>query len=559
MKVKSMWRTIWLYIITSILLVSLSVAFSFSVYINSILHKNAESSFHDLSERLAQSASSLLRETELLALTMSRNTTLIDIMLRPDEYELDLQYDDYFTLRSILAHNNNYPQIKACRFAFRHNAFYTREGQQIFSVNSEIAESLALDSSLLQIDQPKWNVYNGTIRYIQPVHNYLYASRNIGLVILELSDEQMASLFSDIQSLENARFELAFNDQPIAVYGESAPARNTYLRRTVNLNSDFSLTFTASGLPHTLRLDQALMKVAPWILACCIVVYLLFTPIAKGFYRNISALSSSISTVELLSSQELQPTRYRELNIIVQNVNKMLAHIRQKFADELRERDKERILSLQMLESQINPHFLYNSLDVINWLAWQQGAEDVAELSRSLGMFYRDALSKTTNENSLAHELVHANTYLEIMKLRTEDELSIRMDIPDHLLDNVLPRLSLQPMLENAFQHGVLNRTDHQGEITICACPFDDTLEITVHDNGSGMSSEKLNEYISTLSVWPPLEMHGLINIHHRTRLLYGDRYGISLCSEEGQFFDVTLTVPLKAFASAKSIKDSMH
>lgn len=556
MKAKSMWNTIWLYIITSILLVSLSVAFPFSVYINRILQKNAESSFHDLSERLAQSASSLLRETELLALTMSRNTTLIDIMLHPDEYELDQQYDDYFTLRSILAHNNNYPQIKACRFAFRHNAFYTNEGQQIFSVNSEIAESLALGASLLQIDQPVWDVHNGTIRYIQPVHNYLYASGNIGLVILELSDEQLGSLFTDIQSLENARFELIFNDQVIAVYGESIFTGNAHLSRTVDLNADFSLSFTASGLPHTLRLDQALMQIAPWILACCVVIYSLFTPIAKSFYRNIAELSSTVSSIELLSGQELQPARYDELNIIVQNVNKMLTHIRQKFADEIQERDKERILSLQMLESQINPHFLYNSLDVINWLAWQQGAEDVAELSRSLGMFYRDALSKTTNENSLAKELIHANTYLEIMHFRVEEELSVSIDIPEHLLDNVLPRLSLQPMLENAFQHGVLNRSDRQGEISIRACQSDDTLEITVHDNGSGMSSEKLSQYLYNLSIWPPCEMHGLINIHHRTRLLYGSHYGISLRSEEGCFFEATLTVPLRAFGSSRPFND---
>ena len=199
-----MWDAIWLYIITSIILISLSVTFPFSIYMNNILQKNAESSFHDLSERLAQSAASLFRETKLLALTMSRNTTLIDIMLRPDEYDLDQQYDDYFTLRSILANNSNYPQIKACRFVFRHDAFYTHEGQQIFSVDSEVAESLALTPSLMQIDQPLWDVHNGTIRYIQPVHNYLYSAGNIGLVILELSDHQLAALFNDIQSLENA-------------------------------------------------------------------------------------------------------------------------------------------------------------------------------------------------------------------------------------------------------------------------------------------------------------------------------------------------------------------
>lgn len=555
MKTKSMWRTIWLYVITSILLVSITVAFSFSIYINGILEKNAESSFYDLSDRIAQSAASFLRETELLALTMARNTTLIDIMLKPNDYPLSQQYDDYFALRAFLS-NNNYQQIDSCRLAFHNSAFYTREKQSLFSIESPMIRSLLYEVEPIEIDYPRWVVHNGAIRYIQPVHNYIYSTGNIGLILLDISRPRFSAIFSNVQSLENACFELFFNDQFVCAYGQSASSENAALQRTVDLRSGFSLRFSSTGLSHALRLGQALTSVVPWVLVCCVFIFFLITKIAKGFYRNISLLSASISAIDPMSSRELNLTKYSELNIVVEHFNRMLDHIRRKFKEESEEHDKQRVLSLQMLESQINPHFLYNSLDVINWLAWQQGAEDVATLSRSLGTFYRDALSKTTNENTLAKELAHVNTYLEIMNLRMEDVLFPEIDIPGDLMNNVLPRLSLQPMMENAFQHGVLNKPGCPGAISLCARKQGDVLEITVRDNGPGMSPEKLEAYLNTLSVWPPKEMHGLINIHHRTRLLYGENYGISLRSVENSYFEAILTVPIREFKPRETFQD---
>ncbi len=546
MKAKSMWKSIRLYVIASVLLVSLCVAVSFSVSINRILQKNAESSFQDLSDRLAQNAESLFRETELLALTLSRNPTLIDIMLRSDSYPLDQQYDDFFKLRAIQANNSNYTQIDACRFIFRHNAFYVHDGQQFLSENSEIVRLLG--QAVVQADQPQWHVSDGIIRYIQPVFNYLYSPGNIGLIILDMSETQLNDIFTNIQSLENARFELLFKGESLAVWGEDSTSGKDSLQRSVSFNSGFSLHLTASGLPHALTLSQALLTTAPWVLIFCTVVFLLFRQIAHRLYQTVALMSSSISAIDLQSDQTVQPTRYTELNNIVEHFNSMLTHIRRKFSDELQARDKERILSLQMLESQINPHFLYNSLDVINWLAWQEGAEDVATMSRSLGLFYRDALSKTTNENSLEHELEHVNTYLDIMNYRVAEMPRITIDIPQELMNNVLPRLSLQPLLENAFQHGILNRQNSTGSILLLAEKDGEIIRITVRDDGPGMSAENLEKSISSLALWPPVEMHGLVNIHHRTRLLYGERYGLTLRSEENHYFEVELIVPFRAF-----------
>ena len=376
------------------------------------------------------------------------------------------------------------------------------------------------------------------------------------MVLLEMSRSRLDELFSHIQSLENARFELLFKEHSIAVWGEGTFSEKAPLQRTVPLGSGFTLLFAASGLRHEMTLTQALLTTIPWILFFCTVVFFLFRLIARRLYQTVAQLSSSISSIDLQSGQLVQPTRYTELNNIVEHFNSMLTHIRRKFSDELQARDKERVLSLQMLESQINPHFLYNSLDVINWLAWQEGAEDVAAMARSLGSFYRDALSKTTNENSLRNEMEHVNTYLEIMNHRISDIPRITIDIPEELMNNVLPRLSLQPLLENALQHGILNRKSAPGTILLCVRREKEALRIAVRDDGPGLSEEKLKKEIDDLAKWPPVEMHGLVNIHHRTRLLYGEQYGLSLFSEENRFFEAVLTVPRREFKPSAPFSD---
>ena len=552
MKAKSLWKTIRMYVISCILLVSLCVAGSFSFAMNSMLKKNAESSFQDLSDRLAQSAESLFRETELLALTMSRNPTLIEIMLRPDQYPLDQQYDDFFNLRAIQTNNSHYPQIDACRFIFRHHAFYVREGQQFLSTESEILQDLGQD--ILQIEKPQWRVSNGIIRYAQPVYNYLYSPKNIGLIVLEMSRAHLDEIFTNIQSLENARFELLFNGESLTVWGEEKNKDHRFLQRSVVFPSGFSLLFSAAGLAHAFSLGQALITTAPWVLIVCTIVFVLLRHIARKLYQTIAQLSTAIAAIDLQSDQMVQPTRYTELNNIVEHFNRMLVQIRRKFTEALQARDQERILSLQMLESQINPHFLYNSLDVINWLAWQEGAEDVAAMSRNLGAFYRDALSKTSNETSLEHELTHVQTYLDIMNYRVDEMPRVQIEIPEKLKNNVLPRLSLQPLLENAFQHGIPNRRNVPGRILLRAEKAENTLRITVRDDGLGMNAECLEKAISDLAVWPPVEMHGLVNIHHRIRLLYGEPFGLVLHSEENRYFEVEMHVPLRPFISQDSL-----
>lgn len=161
-----------------------------------------------------------------------------------------------------------------------------------------------------------------------------------------------------------------------------------------------------------------------------------------------------------------------------------------------------------------------------------------------MGNFYRDALRKTTNENLLADKMSHVRTYLDIMRCRVEGEIDFCVHIAKEHLSASVPRLSLQPIVENAVQHGILRLPDQQGEVVIYTSVEPGCLNIHVRDNGPGMPEDKLAAFLDSLDIWPPEEIHGLINILHRTMLLYGKAYRLRVQSESGSYMLVTLCIP---------------
>lgn len=543
----NLWRDTMLFVTGAVLVVSLFISTTYMVYINDVLRKNAQSSFLDLSDKLAQSIAALLSETELLGQAIARDTVLQGAMQRADsQYPLLTQYDDFFRLKALLAQNQDHKQISQIHLVFFHTAFYTREGVSLLSIRSDAARQLGLRDTGLHEDTLGWQAEENALRYVQPVLNVTYATNPIGLVVLELSESRMQGIFDDIQSLADARYELLLGGESVRVYGDPTQEAGSALHRTVALSGDWTFVLSASDLRYALRLSQSVLATLPIVLAGCVIVLAAGRFFARRSYQGIASLAQAISTVDILGDQQIRPARYQELDVIVTHFNAMLGQIRKKFKEEIQTRETERSLALRMLESQINPHFLHNSLDAINWLAYQQGAEDVASMARALGSFYRDALSKTTNEALLADELSHVRTYLDIMRCRVEGEIGLRIHIAQEHLSASIPRLSLQPIVENAVQHGILRTPDQQGTIDVYTSAEADCLSIHVLDNGPGMPEDKLEAFLSTLAIWPPEEMHGLVNIHHRTLLLYGPPYGLHVQSEAGAYMLVTLRVPYR-------------
>jgi two-component system sensor histidine kinase YesM len=200
---------------------------------------------------------------------------------------------------------------------------------------------------------------------------------------------------------------------------------------------------------------------------------------------------------------------------------------------------EEQMLSKKMefraLQAQINPHFLYNSLESILWMAEAGKKEDIITITKSLSNFYRISLSKGDYKISIRNEIAHVENYLIIQKLRYRDILSYRIEVPQVLYQYAIIKLVLQPIVENALYHGIKNRRD-MGSLLITGREEPDAIVLEVSDNGMGMDADQIQGIEQMLNI--PITSntlstsYGLRNIHQRLKLEYGEGMGIFIKSE---------------------------
>lgn len=182
---------------------------------------------------------------------------------------------------------------------------------------------------------------------------------------------------------------------------------------------------------------------------------------------------------------------------------------------------------LKSLESQMDPHFLYNTLDSIHWRANAVGAEDISQITTSLGYLLRMSLSKSSEPFTLRQELELVENYMAIQKLRYSQRLIYEMQIPKEYQNLLLPKFTIQPLLENAIRYGLDNSSD-VCTITVSAVLSEDLLVIEVKNSGSSFE-ENLLEKLVNQEILPHGFGIGLLNIHQRIQIAYGDHFGLHL------------------------------
>ena len=246
----------------------------------------------------------------------------------------------------------------------------------------------------------------------------------------------------------------------------------------------------------------------------------------------------------------------RSFNAMLQQIGRLLSQVRE-------EQRLKREAELRSLQAHIQPHFLYNTLDTIQWLARKDGAKEAAEMVEALSKLFRIGLSKGQETIPLADELEHIRSYLKIQKTRYKDKLNYEIEAGAIRGDTLVLKLILQPVVENAIYHGIKERRG-PGHIAIRVSERDGVLEFTVEDDGVGMSEERLAALRGTLEspmasggetgaggglpVSPAASAgssYGLRNVQERIRLTFGESYGISVESKEKQGTRVTIRHPI--------------
>lgn len=253
--------------------------------------------------------------------------------------------------------------------------------------------------------------------------------------------------------------------------------------------------------------------------------------------KELQDLTKRAANNEL--SVHIDPQGNDEIAMLGHSFNKMIRRIQELMDENVREQKLLRKLEMESLDNQIKPHFIYNTLDLIIGQLESNQNEQASLLIEALGSFFRLSLSKGREVVPIGSEVEHVRNYLFIQQLRHGDEYEYEMTIEPGIRDKFIPRLLLQPLVENAIYHGIL-QANRQGKIHIAGFqkPNGD-ITFEIQDDGAGIEPDKLRDINEVLrgerSLRNEKEYFGLRNVNKRAQLMFGDEYGVVLESEQGQ------------------------
>ena len=292
---------------------------------------------------------------------------------------------------------------------------------------------------------------------------------------------------------------------------------------------------------------QAGVEIALIILAAALaIVFLLRYSIrlSRSITAPLEELCRRAERVDAgdLTVQEPVPSEIREIRTLSEGMEQMIGRLDDQMGEIKRRQESLRRTELALLQAQINPHFLYNTMDTIIWLIEADKQQEAVEMVANLSSFFRHSLSKGEDVITLAEEERHVRSYLQIQHARYQDIMEYILDIDPGLHDAMLPKLTLQPLVENALYHGIkLKRA--KGTIRITATLADGCVLLRVEDNGVGITPQRLAQLRDAMERQERVGF-GLSAVNQRLRLQFGPQYGLEITSREGEGTAVTARIP---------------
>ena len=245
-------------------------------------------------------------------------------------------------------------------------------------------------------------------------------------------------------------------------------------------------------------------------------------------------------------SVSYHPESNDEMEILAESFNSMVKEIETLIEDIHIEQENAKDAELRLLQEQINPHFLYNTLDAIIWMTEAGDNKKAIQMTQDLSTFFRVSLSKGASEITIENEREHVKSYLKIQRFRYQDILDYKLDCDEEILGYHIQKLTLQPIVENAIYHGIKNKRG-KGMINVRGMLDGNDVVFEVEDNGIGMDEEKLNHLRNLIAgkiVEDDQSGFGMANVQQRLVKNYGASYGIWVDSEYGKGTIVKVRIP---------------
>ncbi len=277
------------------------------------------------------------------------------------------------------------------------------------------------------------------------------------------------------------------------------------------------------------------------IIVCFLLLLILTRYLSAAFVRKIKRLNHCMKQVEdgNLKIRITADDSKDEIGQLTDRFAKMLTNINRLIEEVYHSKLVQREVELKALRAQINPHFLYNTLSLINSMAIFQNTENISLVATSMADYYRTMLNKGEVTTSVKDEITNVRSYLQIQLISHNNSFDAVYDIDEEILEEMCISMMLQPLAENAFKHGIEPNINVRGKITVAAAYRDGNLIFTVEDNGVGMPEETASKVLTSES-----KGYGVKSVQERIRLYYGTPYGIFIRSSLGKGTRVEITIP---------------
>ncbi|MEF2652706.1 MAG: sensor histidine kinase [Blautia sp.] len=269
--------------------------------------------------------------------------------------------------------------------------------------------------------------------------------------------------------------------------------------------------------------------------------------LARNITYPIQRLRDSMKKVQTgeFPTIDLEVSSENEIGSLTKSFNVMTHRIQELMAQNIHEQEQKRKSELKALQSQINPHFLYNTLDSIIWMAEGKKNEEVVLMTASLARLLRQSISNEDELVSIGQEAEYARSYLTIQKMRYKDKLEFQIDISPAIFGVKIIKLVLQPIIENAIYHG-LKYKDSKGFLIVRGYREGEKAVLEVEDNGVGMDEETLSHIFEKHKVNYHSNGVGVYNVQKRLKLYYGEEYGIVYKSRKNEGTRAVITIPVE-------------
>lgn len=288
---------------------------------------------------------------------------------------------------------------------------------------------------------------------------------------------------------------------------------------------------------------RLLLEEIPLILLCAVIIFALGTVFSRLFTRKIEELTKNMDQVNHGSRKvTVSSDSEDEVGILVRSFRRMMDEINrlidQVYVNKIALKEYE----LKALQAQINPHFLYNTLSAINWMAIRSSQKEISRVTLALSTFYRTALSKGEDMVTVESCIKNIEAYLEIQLVMHDNDFVVQWEKDPSIYNEKIPKLLLQPVVENALEHGLDVKEDGEKVLKIAIFGRENEFVMEVTDNGPGMEPEKARTLVTYQA-----KGYGLKNVNDRIRLLYGEDYGVEIYSQPGAGTKVKIRLPKDA------------